>query len=252
VRQARTLYGRYRITEVKLRHVTRFAITALIATVLSGCGTAIKVRSGQMPDAIVQQLPLRVGVRFDESITDFSYQEKLATGGTYSIDLDDASAEMLTSTFGDLFQEMILVPPGEEVPPVDILIEPTLSALEFVVPSQTISNDYAIWIKYQIKVYDSTGKIQADFLIPAYGKAPKDSLVGGTKGALTQAAMRALRDASTVLLTRFVADAKLEGRQLRPVQVAERPAPAQTEPSNEDPDTTADEVVESELSEQYL
>ncbi|MEL7312852.1 MAG: hypothetical protein AAFN07_15155 [Pseudomonadota bacterium] len=189
-----------------------------LGVLLTGCGTAIKVRSAVMPDAAVVQLPLTAAVRLNESITDFSYEEKLAIGGTYSINLGDASATMLTTTFDDLFQNVVLLEGEAATADADIVIEPTLSALEFVVPSQTISSDYAIWMKYQIKVFDSSGKLQADYLIPAYGKAPKDSVLGGAKAALSVAADRALRDASTVLLTRFVADAKLSGNQLRPVQ----------------------------------
>lgn len=231
----------------------RLAI-AFTALVLSGCGTAITVRSGEMPDAQVEPLPLNAAVRFDESITGFAYEEKLATGGTYAINLDDSSAEMLESTLTDLFQNVTIVGPDTEAPDADLLIAPKLIALEFVVPSQTISSDYAIWLKYQIQVFDSNGNLQADYLIPAYGKAPKDSFMGGAKEALSIAANRALRDAATVLLTRFVVDAKLQGRQLRqPQRIADQPVTTPP-PDPSAVDTPAETLPspDSDLTEQYL
>lgn len=226
-----------------------------LAFLLAGCGTSIKVRSAVMPDAAVVQLPLTAGIRLNESVTDFSYEEKLAIGGTYSIDLGDASATMLTTTFDDMFQDIVLLEGDEPSGAADLVIEPTLTALEFVVPSQTISSDYAIWMKYQIKVYDSTGKLQADYLIPAYGKAPKDSIMGGAKAALSVAADRALRDASTVLLTRFAADAKLSSNQLQSVQqVADQSEAARdVDAAQPKPDSPATETpTGNNLVEQYL
>ena len=235
------------------RIVRAFALLSLASA--AGCSTSITVKSGVMPDAVVQKVPLTIGLRHSESVRAYTYEEKLAGGETYRINLGAASQEMFDTTFDDLFESVILVEPGIDVPPVDLLVETEVNALEFIVPSQTVTNDYAIWIKYQIKVYDSQGTLQADYLVPAYGKAPKDGWVGGANEALTVAAQRALRDAATLLLTRFVADARLEGRQLTRVRLADEPAttpPTLELPANEPVEDEAPPPAIGDNAEQYL
>ncbi|MEM9172789.1 MAG: hypothetical protein AAGA84_08805 [Pseudomonadota bacterium] len=191
----------------------RFVILATLTTV-SGCGASIKLKNDPLPEALVEQWPLTVAVRYDETVRNFVHTEKLATNEKFQIDLGSASQQMFADTLGDMFAEVIEVTDGAPVPSVDLLIEPSVTALEFAIPSQTVTNDFAVWIKYAVKVYDTTGKLQADFPVPAYGKAASESMLGGNRAGLTAATRLALRDASTLLLTRFDVDAGMRGRQL--------------------------------------
>ena len=206
----------------------RYGLAAVLL-LLSGCGTSIKMQPPALPEALVEQWPLSVGVRYDKSITDFVHTEKLASSEEFVIDLGVASRHVFSTTLTDMFETVTEIPAdAKDIPEVDLLIEPRVVALEFAIPSQTVTNDYAVWIKYQVKVFDKTGKLQADYPVSAYGKAPSGGFMGSTKNALTAAAELALRDAATLILTRFDVDGGLRGRQLpkvRETRVIARPRP---------------------------
>ena len=120
---------------------------------------------------------------------------------------------------------LVPVAPGARPPDgIDLLVEPSLVALEFAVPAQTVTKDYAVWIRYNIRVYDAQGQLQADYALSAYGKAARESLLGGTESALRSAASLAIRDAAVLLLTRFEREAGLAGRQLGGLAATQGPA----------------------------
>ncbi|MEM8546878.1 MAG: hypothetical protein AAGF46_01825 [Pseudomonadota bacterium] len=238
----------------KYRFFGRLCSLAGVLALLAGCGTSIKLQEPALPDALVEQWPLSVGVRYDKSITDFVHKEKLATSEEFVIDLGPASHHVFSTTLGDMFQEVTEIPADtKDLPALDLLIEPRVVALEFAIPSQTVTNDYAVWIKYQVKVFDSKGNLQADYPVSAYGKAPSGGFMGSTKNALTAAAELALRDAATLILTRFDVDGGLRGRQLPKVRkrrVVARPrpiTPAATTVAEEEPKPAAPEAAEKLL-----
>lgn len=219
---------------------------------LAGCSTNVRLKDTRLPDALVEPYPLTVALRFGKDIEAFAYEETLPTGGKYTIDLGRASALMFRSTLEDMFAGVVPVPAGERPPEgVDLLIEPSLVALEFAVPAQTVTKDFAVWIRYQVKVYDAEGNPQADYALSAYGKAARESMMGGTQDALQSAASLAIRDAAVLLLTGFEREAKLSTRQLAGLAAAETPAAtAETPPKTEPP---ADAVASpAENAEKFL
>ena len=211
---------------------------AIAIAFLAGCSTNVRLKDTRLPDALVEPYPLTVGLRFGKDIEAFSYEETLPAGGKYTIDLGRASALMFRSTLDDMFAAVVAVPSGDAPPEgIDLLIEPSLVALEFAVPAQTVTKDYAVWIRYQVKVYDADGKLQADYPMSAYGKAARESMMGGTQDALQSAASLAIRDAAVLLLTGFERDAKLSTRQLAGLAAADTPTgtTAETPPKPEPP-----------------
>lgn len=226
---------------LRLKRLGAGAMLAL-AGLLAGCGTTVKVAETSLPDALVERYPLTAALRYGEGVEAFVHTETLPSGGDYTIDLGSASARMFDATLEDMFARVVPVPPGSQPPDgIDLLVEPSLVALEFATPAQTVTDDYAVWIRYQIKVYDAQGQLQADYPLSAYGKAARESLMGGTESALRSAASLAIRDAAVLLLTRFERDAQLAQRQLAGLAVAQQPANAvgnETPPKPEAPPAT--------------
>lgn len=215
-------------------------------TMLSGCGVNVRLADMPMPDAAVEPYPLTAGLRFGDNIEAFTYEETLPSGATYTIDLGNASAQVFIETFEDMFERIVVVPPGEDPPPgLDLLVQPSLVALEFATPAQTVTEDYAVWIRYKIQVYDGAGKEQALYSLSAYGKSLRESAMGGSKAALSSAAEQALRDAGVLLLTRFDKDAGLADRQLADLMAPEIP-PLLAEPLAETPSAPPSETESSE------
>lgn len=238
--------GSTRLT--RFRAGTMFALAGLLA----GCGTTVKIAESPLPDALVEPFPLTVAVRYGEGIESFVHSETLPTGGEYRIDLGRASAKMFDTTLDDMFTRVVPVPPGAQPPDgIDLLVEPSLVALEFALPAQTVTDDYAVWIRYQIKVYDAQGQLQADYALSAYGKAARESMMGGTESALKSAASLAIRDAAVLLLTRFEHEAQLGKRQLAGLAAARTPTVGnETPPKPEAP--PAAEAPPADKAEKFL
>ncbi|MEO0576874.1 MAG: hypothetical protein AAF004_15560 [Pseudomonadota bacterium] len=221
----------------------KLALSLLTLCLLQGCVTSVTMNATDLPDALVEKWPLTVAVRYDSSLRNFIHEEKLATGERYTIDLGPASQQMFASSFNDMFDSVIEIPANAaRIPEVDLLIDASVSALEFVTPAQTVTKDYAVWIKYQVKVYNSQGQLQAEYPVSAYGKSSRGALMNNSRASLGVAAELALRDASVLLLTRFDIDAGLRGRQLPALnQLATRPVDTSPVPVATDvPPNTSD------------
>ena len=81
---------------------------------------------------------------------------------------------------------------------LDALIEPTIDAFEFSVPNQSQTDEFAVWIRYRIKIFDGEGKQVANWPISAYGKAQTTTF--GGDAALRRAAVLAMRDAAALVI----------------------------------------------------
>ena len=183
---------------------------ALAVLGLSACSTSVQMQPKRLPQALVEPLPMVAAVRITDSIAAFDYDEDLPTGEKIRINFGASSKTMFLDAFGDLFVECIELSQGVSVPAnIDILIEPSVVAFEVALPSQSVNEDYTVWIRYDIKVYDKQGGVQAQYQLSAYGKAAGGFRPGDRKRGLTIAARRALRDAAVLLLTRFEKDAQL-------------------------------------------
>jgi hypothetical protein len=81
---------------------------------------------------------------------------------------------------------------------IDALIEPTIDAFEFSVPAQSQTEEFAVWIRYRIKIFDNQGNEIANWPISAYGKSQTTTF--GSDEALRRAAMLAMRDAAALVI----------------------------------------------------
>ncbi len=231
----------------------RMGIMIALLGVLAGCSTAVRLPDTRLPDALVEPYPLTVALRYGKDIESFVYTETLPSGGDYSIDLGRASAIMFESTFGDMFTGVVPVAAGTRPPDgIDLLVEPSLVALEFALPAQTVTKDYAVWIRYQMKVYDAQGQLQADYFLSAYGKAARESIMSGTESALRSATSLAIRDAAVLLLTGFERESALGKRQLAGLAAAQQPTVSVTTETPQKPEAPPAEQPQPSKSAEKL
>lgn len=244
-------------TPVMSAPVQRWLSVIMILTV-TACSTTVNVPIQSFPEPVIEPYSVTAALRFNEELADYTYEERLPSGERYSVQVGQAAKSALTETFADLFTETILVNPGELIPDsADLLIEPAITALEFALPSQTVTKDYAVWIKFGLKVYDKEGVLQSEFPVSAYGKASKQSMLSGQKAALTSAASRALRDAGVLLLTRFAKESLLEERQLAQTTNSENKLPLADDRTPVSPAIDGESIGEAptttpESAEQFL
>lgn len=172
-------------------------ITALGAGLaLSGCSKRVVVET-TFPDPVVPSMPLVAGIYYSDALQEYDYSEDLPNDVSWSFTLGDANVRMFDRALGALFDEIVPVDsPGGDGAPFDrlhLVIEPSISAFEFSLPRQSRSDQYAVWIRYNLAVYEPDGQLITRWPVSAYGQADSRLLGGG--GAMEAAVVRAMRDA---------------------------------------------------------
>ena len=173
---------------------------ALMALV-SGCGgSQVTLNDPTIPEPLIDKLPMKVGARYPESFDHFVHEETVIGKEKWSIDLGASNRILFTQLFGSMFSDFQIV--DADVDPselgLDAFIEPTIDAFEFSVPHQSQTEEFAVWIRYRIKIFDSEGNQVANWPISAYGKSQTTFMSGDA--SLRRAAVLAMRDAAALVI----------------------------------------------------
>ena len=165
----------------------------VLAFAVFGCQGASVVVSTDVPTPLVEPIPLRVGVFFDESLKGYVHEETLEDHGNFRIELGTVHA---------LVEETVALASAEASDGVAAVIVPVFEELQFSIPAQTRGEFFEVWIKYRIDVYAPDGELLANWPLPAYGKSNERNFgfMEDSKGSgLTEASVWALRDAAARL-----------------------------------------------------
>jgi hypothetical protein len=191
--------------------ITRFArrialpVTAALACAwLGGCAQSVVVNA-EFPAPLVERLPVRLGVVFDQELRDFEHHEEIPQAATWTVRLGDASIAMLEPLFQSMFQETREVP---EMPTgtaasigLDGIIKPTLEKFEFDVPVSGRDKFAEVWLQYRLDLYDANGELVANWPVTGYGKAELHRT--NHEGSVNQAAVVAMREVGATIATKF-------------------------------------------------
>ncbi len=217
-------------------------ILALLVT-LGACGSQVTVSDPQIPEPLIDKLPLSVAGRYPDSFNNFVHNEEVAGKEKWTINMGSANKKLFSQLFGWMFSDYREIGPGVDPRDleIDALIEPSIDAFEFSVPNQSQTPEFAVWIRYRIKVFDKEGKQIANWPIAAYGKA-QTSTFGGDN-ALQAAAVLAMRDAAALVILQMD---KSTGISKLSSAVRDRALPATTTglSENEIETTVAEESVD--------
>lgn len=208
------------------------ASAGLLASLLSGCAQTVEVKS-DFPDPLVETLPLKVGMRYSQEFLEYQYAEDLPDDVTWSFSIGESNRKLFDKIFTTLMQRAVEVGDGESLEGLDAVIEPSVVALEFSLPRQSRSDQYAVWIRYLLRVSDTDGELITELPISAYGQSDSKLLNGDD--SMRQAAIRAMRDAAVSIIVGFPQDEKIRQALLEP--------PADT-PLDDAAEETADEATE--------
>lgn len=172
-----------------------------LTAVLAACGgSQVKLSDPTIPEPLIEKMPISVVARFPENFEHFVHEERVIGKEKWTIDLGRANAILFTQLFGSMFTDFAVIE-GDTDPRdlgVDAYIEPAIDAFEFSVPSQSQSEDFAVWIRYRIKIFDGHGDQVASWPIAAYGKSQTTTF--GSDAALRRAAVLAMRDAAALVI----------------------------------------------------
>lgn len=218
----------------------------MVAITMAGCGGAqVRLHDPTIPAPLIAKLPMTVAARYPEVFDNFVHEEQVIGKEKWSIDLGKSNRLLFTQLFGSMFTDFSVI--ADDADPrdlgIDALIEPSIDAFEFSVPSQSQTDDFAVWIRYRIKIFDADGTQVANWPIAAYGKS-QTTTFGGDE-ALQRAAVLAMRDAAALIIMQMdKATGISKLRETRARQATEPPAAIpedinlQTTAAEEPPDET--------------
>lgn len=190
--------------------VIRTIMTLVYVGLLSACSKSVVVQT-DFPEPLISAFPLSVGLHYGESLQNFIYSEDLPNDGTWTFELGEANTRLFDGIFAALFEQTIRVDEtgGTGIPyeKLDAIIEPSIEALEFSLPRQSRSDQYSVWIRYNLDVYTPDGNLITRWTVSAYGQS--DSQLLGTNNAMTQATINAMRDAGASIITGFDKETKI-------------------------------------------
>ena len=217
-----------------------YLIVGIAFAAVAGCGgSKITLHDPTIPEPLIDQLPLTVAARFPEVFDHFVHEEQVRGKEKWTIDLGQANRILFTQLFGSMFTEFSVIDSEADARdlPIDALIEPTIDAFEFSVPKQSQTDEFAVWIRYRIKIFDTEGVQIANWPIAAYGKS-QSSTFGGD-AALKRAAVLAMRDAAALIILQM--DKATGISKLSAANATEIPTPPVANPAEENLRFTAAE-----------
>jgi hypothetical protein len=213
--------------------------------VLCSCGgSKVSLQDPDIPAPLVAQLPISVAARYPAAFDNFIHEEKIIGKEKWTIDLGRANRLLFTQLFGSMFAEFVEIDENADAESlaIDALIEPSIDAFEFSVPSQSQTDEFAVWIRYRIKIFDSEGVQVANWPIAAYGKSPT-STFGGNE-ALRRATILAMRDAAALIVLQM--DKSTGISKLKDASAQSNAPPSDFLPPDDEVRTTAAEDIPDE------
>lgn len=197
-----------------------------------------------IPVPLIDPLPLSVAARYPAAFDKFVHEEQVIGKEKWTIDLGASNRLLFTQLFGSMFTDFVVI--DENTDPkslsIDALIEPSIDAFEFSVPNQSQTDEFAVWIRYRIKIFDSEGIQIANWPIAAYGKS-QTSTFGGDE-ALRRAAVLAMRDAAALIIMQM--DKSTGISKLRDASARSTSVQSGVTPGDENVQTTAAEDISDE------
>jgi len=192
-----------------------------MAALTTACDQALTIPD-QFPQPLVETLPLRVGVHYPDAFSDYTHTEAASGDTSWTIRAGAANVAMFDSVCQRLFREVVrldALPAAGEASGYDAYLEPAVDAFEFALPSQSGTNQYSVWIRYRLKVYDRDGSLVATWPVSAYGQSASATLQPAR--SMQEATVLAMRDAAATISTGFQKQKAIRRQLLDPVPATE-------------------------------
>ena len=175
----------------------------MLAT-LAGCSQSMTVQTG-FPTPVLDPLPLVVGIRYPDTLTDYVHQEAPPLEAEWTIRLGAANELLFDKLFGAMFMQTVALEQEASIaahPELDAVIEPTLEEFEFSLPRQSQTDQYAVWLRYNVRVYTPDGELICNWPVTAYGQAGAKTMAA--EKSMQRATVLAMRDAAASIAVGFI------------------------------------------------
>lgn len=170
------------------------------ALLLVGCSTTVPPLENTFPAPLVENLPVAVGIVYDDDLRNFTYNETVSDGTSWTIELGAANLRLFDQLFASMFERTVELDDVDDpaATGLDGIIRPVLEEYAFLTPNELGSRFYAVSIRYRIFLYDNEGNELAGWPINAYGQSRSGMLDAGMLkvAPLQEATNMAMRDAA--------------------------------------------------------
>ena len=180
------------------------------------------VVEGSFPSPLLDPLPITLGVIYPSAFTDHEFfdEAKGRAESDWLVKTGEAQVEFWDILLAGLVNEVVHVEDWEIVKTrggdIDGVLIPTISELQYTIPTHTNVKVYEIWMRYEFRLVDISAIHQeedgalnfnpeeriAQWPITAYGKTPT-AFLQSDEEAVNLAAVVALRDAGAHFITTF-------------------------------------------------
>ena len=171
---------------------------------LAGCENSLVVK-GNFPTPMIDKLPHTLGVYYEPEFAQYVYKEESEDRSMWTITAGPAQVDVLSKVLPKMFTHVIPVnalPSAENPSQAELIFSPRIDEFQYALPRETKVNVFEIWIKYNMRIYNATGQLLADWLMTAYGKTPT-AFMTSKEDAVNEAAVMALRDMGATLSLRL-------------------------------------------------
>ena len=200
---------------------------------MAACGSNVTLDPVTIPAPLIDPMPLSVAIRIPAEFEHYVHEDEVLGREKWRIDLGRSNAALFSQLVDFMFDEVTGLGPNDDAGTlsIDALIEPSIDAFEYSVPSQSKTESYAVWIRYRLKIYDSAGDMYANWPISAYGKSEQFGLTGDEP--LKRAAILAMRDAAALMIMNLDKSTSISALKDRPATSVASNKAAPVEPPQE-------------------
>lgn len=170
---------------------------------LAGCGAVQIAPEPSLPRALVQPVPVEVGLLLTPEQRSFRHTETRA-GVEWAVELGAGHQSLAREVFRSLFAGLREFSSLEEVRAaerVPVTMEPLIEQYSFATARETGGEYVAVTIRYRINVFNSAGQVHDVLSLTGYGTSFAEGLSSGPP--IEQATRAAMRDAAARFLTQF-------------------------------------------------
>lgn len=185
----------------------RNLLLAAIAVLACGCAPTQFETVVDVPQPLIEKIPVVVGVHLPLEFREKVYEEKRDSGVQYHIGLGRAQSAGIMRIFEAMFLRVVPVSSPADAARIDPeirgVLEPTLDDYAFVTPLDSGTPNYSASLRYTIRLYSPQGELVDSWTFTGYGSQPGSSFPGRGDEALQAATRLAMRDAAAKLAAEF-------------------------------------------------
>lgn len=167
--------------------IYRILLIATLAT-LAACTQSLSIQTkSDVPTPLITQLPLNMGVYYEDQFRNYIYTENSEDRPNWSIDSGASQVDLFNQVLPSMFISVVPVDglTAAESSNIDAILVPHIDEMQFAMPYETKTEFYEVWIKYKLNLHDKNGDLIAEWPVTGYGKSSIEFLKSRDEGLQT-------------------------------------------------------------------